>query len=626
MPILKHSFSNIKPTTNELAVGELALSLYFDEVTQKNVGILYTKTLEGNVIEIGKGVTKLEELEDVDLTNLQEGSFIIREGDKFIATNFIGSIASLVDVELENVEVGDYLRYNTSYESFKNYSPSYSFYELTDVDVPDVSGSSAMSGYNNQSVYYDHTSGKYKLRPRLNTLDQLDDVELTEETTYQILSLDEDNVWRNKPLQIVHDTNPTLGNNLNCNGYSLLNSTYKLNKLVADEPTKTFNYSDGDYWVIEGVDVATNPQCIITPIFNLGVDTTAVMMLEIKQSTGVILLGGLDNIKYEDGKPIQLSGNGKTDLLTITVTKVSDDSELGYTITTYLTLSALNLALMGEGGNLAPRYDKYRYPAIQVFDTPNLYDSYYEYVLLLLNFEEEPVSGKLWYEDKSLYDNPVVTNTTQKQIPIYTLGIQEYVAEFQLESNYITITPTDDIILDGNFTLEFYLNHPNKSEYYTTTEQDHILFSNIEDTLKVEYLGLINSTQTTALKITVGTNEYIYPNAYLYFNDKANKYIHIALVRSSTTVQLYIEGILQNPILTSLDDPITELTLSEISITQFLGLYNSLRLSNVARYTENFNVPNMRLGLVGGANDILDAQVFDIYGQLDRELEYEIFC
>jgi hypothetical protein len=59
-----------------------------------------------------------------------------------------------------------------------------------------------------------------------------------------------------------------------------------------------------------------------------------------------------------------------------------------------------------------------------------------------------------------------------------------------------------------------------------------------------------------------------------------------------------------------------------------VGNLGSIRLTKgVERYTGNSEiVPSLRFGLVGGAVDILDREVFNDYTWLDRELEHEIFC
>lgn len=615
--IIKHRFSNEPPSASEIAVGELVLQLF------KNEAVLYTKSLNGEVLELGKGALNLEELQDLDLTNLKDGSFLIRQGDKFVASNFIGSISNLTDVEINNPQSGDYMRYDSVFLSFRNFKPSYNLYQLLDVSVPNPAVGSASSGMNDQTLYYDHTAGKFKTRLRHKFITQLDDVELSSQEANQILQLDTDGIWKNMNLQIVRDTNPALGGNLNAQGYHIVNSSYKINTVLCNTPTKTIAYADGDYWILEGVPVATNEQCIVNIDFTTTLtNTVCIMMLEIRQNTGNILISGLPNLQYEDGKPLQLSGAGKIDLITITAKKV------GTQITTYVTPTALNLATIGNGGVPAYRYDKNRYTDVQLFSNPTLYDDYFEHVKLLLNFEEEVISNKLWYEDKSDLDNPVTTTTTQTAIDVFSYGMQEKVAEFVNATNNITITPTVPITLTNSFTFECFINHPSTLEY-TGTNMEHVLFRNTENTLVIKYKGDVNTTQNTYLEVRVLDYIYTYVNGYNYFRDKNAKYIHIAVVRktNSPILALYVDGVYQMPLMSvGLADIMSDIVISGADITGFQGLLNTVRITNYARYHNNFVIPDMRFGLVGGAVDILDAQVFDTYMYLDKELEYNIFC
>lgn len=616
--IIKHKFSSESPLPHEIAVGELVLQLFKDEA------VLYTKSINGSVIELGKGALNFEDLEDVDLTNLKEGSFLIRQGGKFVASNFIGSITNLSDVEINNPQEGDYIRYDPIYLSFRNFAPSYNLFQLLDVDIPDATVYAESLGMNDQTLYYDHPSGKFKVRDRRKLLDQLDDVAISYTENNQLLQLDTDGIWKNMDLAIVRDTSPALGGHLNASGYHIIDSSYRLNTLVCDTPIANINYSDGDYWILQGVPSGINEQCIVNINFSsLATNTVGIMMLEIRQDTGNILIGGLTNIQYEDGKPMQLSGVGKTDLFTLTVKKV------GATYTTYITATALNLNTLGNGGVPSYRYDKNRYPEVQIFEAPKLYDDYFEYVQLLLNFEAETSTDRLWYEDKSDSYHLVTTSATQKAIDIYTYGLQEYVADFLTVSNNILIdgasidSPT--IALEAPFTFECFINHPFNNEYINTG-MSHVLFRNHDDTFMVKYIGDIDTDQDTYIELTIHDNTIRYHNAYNYFRDKNNKYVHIAVVRN-TDVRLFIDGIKQVGIIdTGAINILDDITIENADITGFKGLLNTVRLTSYARYTNNFQIPDMRFGLVGGANDILEAQVFDTYMYLDKELEYNYFC
>lgn len=343
--VIKHRFSNQPPLPHEVAIGELVLQLFKDTAT------LYTKDINGQIIELGKGALRLEDLKDVDLTNVKDGAFLTKQGDKFIASNLLGNLNSLNDVEVASPQAGEYLRYDPVFLSFKNFKPSYNLYQLLDVDVLDPTDPNNSYLMSDKVLYYDHPSGKFKLRDRRNVINELDDVEILASNSNQILQLDTDGVWKNMALKIERDTEPRLGGDLDGNGYQICNSTYRVNTVVCDQPIRNIDYKDGDYWILEGVPLATNEQCIVNISFNTAAENAvAILMLEIRQNTGNILIGGLQNVHYEDGKPLMLSGNGRTDLVTITIQKIGTDYK------SYITANALNLATLGNGGTPAYRY------------------------------------------------------------------------------------------------------------------------------------------------------------------------------------------------------------------------------------------------------------------------------
>jgi hypothetical protein len=367
--LIKHYEGNTIPNGSDIKIGEIVLNLNGTEAR------LYTKTFEGTVIEIGKGAYKLTDLQDIDFSNAKDGSFIVKKGNKFVITDKVGTLNSLTDVEITNPKAGDYLRYDPLYLAYRNFQPTYSLYQLLDVDIL-PSNNYNSSTQDNQILYFDYVSKKFKTRNRTNKLSDLLDISIIGAENEQLLVYNSSiQKWENQNLQIVNDTNPVLGANLNANRNTIDNSSYRIVYLTANVPTLNLNYADGDYFIIQGVDINTNSQCLVIPTIN-GIlnNTSIIMMLEIRQSTGNIFIGGLTNVKFEDGKPIQLSGNGKIDLITITIQKVNN------VITSYVTANALNLAAEGQGGVPAYRYDKSRYADIEQFDIPHLYDNYFKYV------------------------------------------------------------------------------------------------------------------------------------------------------------------------------------------------------------------------------------------------------
>lgn len=603
---LKHLFSETSPLPNEVSVGELVLRI------GKQLAELYTKDFNGNILTIGKGVARLEDLEDLDLTNVTEGSFIVKQGDKFIAMNQVGSISNLTDVEINNPVAGEYLRYDSVYGAFRNFRPSYNLYELLDVDVI-PSNLPESETQNDHVLYYSYTDSKFKTRERINTLVRLHDVELTDTSEDQILILDEDGTWKNKNLQIEKDSNPVLGGNLNANRFNINNLTYKVVRLIANQPIIEANYSVGDYFVIEGVLKEDMPQCIVNvKCDNLPNNSSALILLEVRQVTNTILIGGLENVKYEDGRPILLSGDYKTDLININIQKVND------VITTYITAVALNLAQEGLGGIPANRYDKNRYPQAQNFDSLRLYDNYFEYVQLLLTFEEQISTNKTWLEDKSNNSYPITSNINQKETTFYNLGMIDYVGEFDTNGYLDVNTTSNDIVLNSDFTLEFYINYSDKDLYIS---QDNILHNYLfSNELKLYFTGSIDTGQNTELKLELGNLTYTFVNAYLFFNNRFADYIHIAIVRKQGLVSLYLDGVIQHYKETVvINNNIVIISNPTINIE---GNLNSVRITKYARYSSNFTVPNMRFGLVGGYNNFLESLVFDLYSNIGYVSNY----
>jgi hypothetical protein len=350
---------------------------------------------------------------------------------------------------------------------------------------------------------------------------------------------------------------------------------------------------------------------------------------------------------------LRLSGAGRTDLITITQTSTLLEGETVPVLTTYITSSALNLSTLGNGGVPAFRYDKNRYPYTQEFKVASRYDDYFDYVESLLTFEPEVSTSKTWIEDKAcrlsvtgeLLDTTVTTTGIQSTIDKYNLGIQESVLKLEegipIETVDIYSSNNDyqylkadfdvPVILDGVFTLEFFVNYElGKYKNTESTTNTHYYFYNETATtanhLSIGYVPIYTDTaQGTSIEIKAGATIVTLPNAYTYFANKVEDYYtHIALQRLSSGVfELYIDGVLQTMTLSSS---------STFSIDSFVsaldGNLSSFRLTKgIARYTPNVLVtPSLRFGLVGGANDILDRQVFNTYSWLDRELEHEIFC
>jgi hypothetical protein len=601
--ILKHTLnSDSLPAPHEIAVGELVLALKDEQA------VLYTKDFTGKVLEIGKGVQKFTELQDVNINNAREGDFLVKQGNGFTAASQIGSLTRLSDVEINSPTNGQYLRYDALREAYVNASPDYALSQLTDVDLSTLE--------NNQVLYWDATAARWKPRNRINLVNELDDVEITPTTglvdnphRFQILSLDVGGtVWSNQDLQIVRDPNPTLGANLNANGNYLYNSFTNVGTVVGNAPTINLPYATADYWIVTGVAVETQSQCILLPQIAPANNQAAVMLIEIRQNTGQILIGGLTNVKYEDGRAIKLSGNGKTDIITVLVQNV------GGTITTYVTATALNIAALGQGGIPAWRYDIVDNQA-QLLAAPKLYDDYFKYVKLLLDFEAQSWRSKLWYEDKSSLSVPVaILGVTQQDTDITTFGIPNQIAEFDNSIDTITITPAATINVTGDFTFEFYLQYQNTAFYESTTSVTHKYFDSTN--FKISYTGqLTTSTQNLTFTLVIGANTYTFDNANRLFRYQNSRYIFFSVTRVGTSIKVHCDGqLLTEKEGLAIDSPVTNLAISSATIS-LIGRLDSVRLTvGKGRYTDAvYQPPAMRFGRLGGLEDVVHSQSFNYF-------------
>jgi len=346
-------------------------------------------------------------------------------------------------------------------------------------------------------------------------------------------------------------------------------------------------------------------------------------MLEIRQNTGQILIGGLTNVRYEDGKPILLSGNGKTDLVSILITH-----ETGVGITSTVTSSALNLAASGAGGTVAERYSGSGGGAggsgsAQVFTEGSLYDDYYEYVQLLLNFEDEVATGKAWNLDKSTSNHPCTTTATQASTNYLTFGIREYVANFPTLSSEIVVNPVVPILLEGNFTLELYVNYASDALFAGVSGIFHRYFDSTN--LRMQYRLTAGYAD---FEVVLLGSTYLFSNAVRSFRNQNNRYVHVALVRSGNTLSLFVDGYVCD---CNID--LSPISIANVSIPNatinLQGNLNSVRLTAIARYpiaAVEFAVPNMRFGLTGGAEELMEDYIFNTSHYLgEMEIGHQMF-
>jgi hypothetical protein len=247
---------------------------------------------------------------------------------------------------------------------------------------------------------------------------------------------------------------------------------------------------------------------------------------------------------------------------------------------------------------------------------------------LLLNFEDEVATGKTWTEDKSTLSHPTTVTASQTLLTYSPFGLAEFAAYFASTANSILIEPQNPLILDADFTLEFFINYSDNT-FYKATNVLHKYFES--NSLKVKYLGTVSPInngfiETIKIEVTIGTQVITFSNAVRLFHNQNNRYVHFALVRSGVDIRLYVDGYIFNPDNVYTDNPITQLELGNITIS-LQGNLNSVRLTkDIARYSNHFHIPSMRFGLTGGAEDLLEDYIFNTSHYLgEKELEHEIF-
>jgi hypothetical protein len=232
-----------------------------------------------------------------------------------------------------------------------------------------------------------------------------------------------------------------------------------------------------------------------------------------------------------------------------------------------------------------------------------------------MNYEDEDVSGKLWQDDKSESEVYEVTGTVVGDRALRTGSLKDYVALGRTEVSY-----SPSLVLSGDFTIELFINFPQDSAFQPPAGNNSYLY------LDNGSMFLISTSSTKGGNFTLYSNTYSgfsVTNASRLFKYQGNRYIHIAVVRESNAMYLYVDG--EEVRLNTFSAPtwVGNVTIPSFH-TEINGNVNSIRITEVARYKNGsapFAVPNMDFGLVGGASDIIDSQVFDTFRQLDEELE-----
>lgn len=210
--ILSHNFLSSAPNINNLKFGEVAIfyhPTHFD---------LFSKDINGQIVQIGKGVKKLEELEDVNISNPKNNQFLVRQNGKWVNSSYIADFSNISGVEISNPIAGQTLIWEPGKEAFVNGNFSFRFSELTDV-VINPSGTDKI-----KVVAYNPTSQIFSLEDVPTRISDFEDVVVNPSPPGMpqvMATLDSGQTWRNLDFDISWDKSPTLGGDLNANFFAI---------------------------------------------------------------------------------------------------------------------------------------------------------------------------------------------------------------------------------------------------------------------------------------------------------------------------------------------------------------------------------------------------------------------
>lgn len=152
--------------------------------------------------------------------------------------------------------------------------------------------------------------------------------------------------------------------------------------------------------------------------------------------------------------------------------------------------------------------------------------------------------------------------------------------------DFLTVNHSDFDLAGGNFTLEGWFR-------FNIVSGDKGLFSKYSAGpygFNFRYASSVGGIRSV---LGTGTSAQAWNTSW---TPVANTWYHIAITRSGNIIRIFIDGVLKNTTtvtitVTPSTSPFAIGTSQTVANSDFNGYIDEVRVSNIARYTENFTVP-----------------------------------
>ena len=225
--------------------------------------------------------------------------------------------------------------------------------------------------------------------------------------------------------------------------------------------------------------------------------------------------------------------------------------------------------------------------------TKEAYPVVYQPHIGIYQYAEDDINSKIIIHNGDMIDSSIYNQSIQNKGIVKNNSVQKFTdgsLEFNSTNKAYAIIPADG--LTDEFTIEFWIYPKN-----TLNENNAKLLSthsyNVTGGISVESKG--NSTTNYNFYYTGHWND----SERINFSITMGKWTHLAFVQKNRTMTVYVGGKKQPVVKSQYED----LNFSEIllgagkteeadSQKYYNGYMDDIRISNIARYTEDFTVPS----------------------------------